>query len=115
MKPQAVKFMLMVQDMDRVVRFYRDTLGFTEGFVSPHWSELHFGDAILGFHAGGDGKRNRTGLSLQYEDVREAYTRAIEAGAEPLEAPDQREDEPIILSTIADTEGNIIMLTQYVG
>lgn len=115
MKPAAVKFLLMVQDMDRAVAFYRDTLGFSESFSSPHWSELRFGDAILGLHGGGDGTRRETGLSVQYADVPVAFDLAVAAGAVPVQPPEQREGEPIILATIADPEGNEIMLTQYVG
>lgn len=115
MKPEAVKYMLMAADMDRAVAFYRDTMGFEESFSSPHWSELNFGDAILGIHGGGDGSRNMTGLSLQYGDVKAAFESAVSAGAESIEPPVQREGEPIILATIADPEGNVIMLTQYVG
>lgn len=107
--------MLMAQDMDRAVRFYRDTMGFAEKFTSPHWSELTFGDAILGLHGDGDGKTNPTGLSIQYENVATAYTRALEGGAIAVEAPEQNEGEPIILSFVQDPEGNVIMLTQYVG
>ena len=115
MKPQAVKYVLMAQDMDRAVGFYRDTMGFTECFVSPYWSELRFGDAILGLHGGGDGSRRETGLSIQYADVEQAYTSAIGSGAKAVQPPEQREGEPIILSSISDPEGNVIMLTQYVG
>ena len=105
----------MAHDMDRAVTFYRDTMGFTEAFSSPHWSELRFGDAILALHGGGDRSRSATGLSLQYEDVSAAYTAAIVAGATEIASPEGREGEPIILARIADPEGNEIMLTQYVG
>lgn len=115
MKPQAVKYLLAAADMDRAVGFYRDTMGFDESFVSPYWSELRFGDAILALHGGGDGSRNPTGLSLQYENVRQAHAAAIAAGAVSLQSPEQREGEPILLSTIVDPEGNVIMITQYVG
>lgn len=115
MKPQAIKYLLMVQDMDRAVRFYRDTMGLSEGYRSSHWSELRFGDAILGLHGGGDGSRIQTGLSIQYEDVKKSFAAALKSGAEAVQQPEQREGEPIILSSIADPEGNVIMLTQYVG
>ena len=107
--------MLMVQDMNRAVTFYRDTMGFTEAFSSPHWSELRFGDAILALHGGGDRSRTRTGLSLQYEDVSKAFDAALAGGATQVQAPEHREGEPILLATIVDCEGNEIMLTQYVG
>lgn len=115
MKPESVKYMLHAQDMERAVSFYQDTLGFSLNFTSPYWSELRFGDAILGLHGGGNGSDNLTGLSIQYADVKEAYAKALEAGASSIDAPTQREGEPIILSTLKDPEGNIIMLTQYVG
>ncbi len=115
MKPKAVKYMLMAQEMDRAVAFYRDVMGFEESFTSPYWSELKFGDAILALHGGGDGTRNETGLSIQYEDVRSAFDVALEAGAISVNPPEQREGEPIILASICDSEGNILMLTQYVG
>lgn len=107
--------MLMAQEMDRAIAFYRDTMGFEESFSSPYWSELKFGDAILALHGGGDGTRNETGLSVQYEDVSSAFDLALEAGASAVQPPEQREGEPIILASICDPEGNILMLTQYVG
>ena len=115
MRPQVVKFMLMAQDMNRAVKFYRDTIGFTEAFSSPHWSELRFGDAVIALHGGGDGSRRQTGLSLQYDDVSNAFQTAIDGGAIQIKAPEHREGEPIMLATIQDPEGNEIMLTQYVG
>lgn len=115
MKPQAVKYVLIAQDMDRAVAFYRDTLGFVEDFSSPYWSELRFGDTILGLHGGGDGSLQQTGLSIQYEDVGMAYSMAIAAGGKVVSPPERREGEPIILSRITDPEGNEIMLTQYLG
>ncbi len=115
MKPQAVKYMLMAQDMDRAVAFYRDAMGFDESFASADWSELRFGDAILALHGGGDGTRKPSGLSIQYEDVSAAFARAVEAGAVALRHPERRAYEPIILAVVGDPEGNEIMLTQYVG
>ena len=115
MKPQAVKYVVMAKDMDRAVAFYRDTLGFAEDFASPYWAELRFGDAIIGLHGGGDGSRRKTGLSIHYEDVEGAFSLALSNGGAAISAPERREGEPIILSTILDPEGNEIMLTQYVG
>ncbi len=115
MKPQTVKYMLMAQDMERAVSFYRDIMGFAEGFVSEHWSELKFGEVILALHGGGSGKRCETGLSIQYENVSVAHAAAVEAGATEIDSPERSNGEPIILSRIADPEGNVIMLTQYVA
>ncbi len=107
--------MLMVKDMSRAIAFYRDVMGLKEGFISEHWTELLFGDAVVALHAGGTGERTPTGLSLQFEDVAQAYQAALDAGAMEIARPVQRPGEPIILGTLADPEGNEIMLTQYVG
>ncbi len=109
------QFLLMAQDMERAVTFYRDVMGLSEDFSSPDWSELRFGDAILGLHGGGDGSRCQSGLSIQYEDVEQAYRNALAGGATGTQAPERREGEPIVLASIADPEGNVIMLTQFVG
>lgn len=115
MATQKVKMMLIAQDMDRAVKFHTTVFGFTEGYVSEHWSELLHGDAIIAFHGGGNGAKNPTGLSIQVDDA-VAVAKAIEtAGGTLICSPVQREGEPILLGTFQDPEGNEIMLTQYVG
>lgn len=115
MRPEKVKFMLLAVEMNRAVRFYRTALGFDEIFVSEFWSELKVGDAILALHGGHDGSINPTGLSLQFEDVFDAAARITAAGGKILDAPVQREGEPILLGRYRDPEGNEGFITQYVG
>jgi catechol 2,3-dioxygenase-like lactoylglutathione lyase family enzyme len=43
----VIKF---VGDMDRAVKFYRDTLGLSLKFESPGWSEFVTGETTLGLH-----------------------------------------------------------------
>jgi predicted enzyme related to lactoylglutathione lyase len=115
MPVQKVKYMLLAQDMSRAVKFYTSVFGFREGFVSEHWSELLFGDAVIAFHGGGEGTPNSTGLSIQVDDA-DVHARSIhEHGGAILEAPLKREGEPIKLGTFRDPEGNEVMLTQWVG
>lgn len=115
MRPQKVKFMLLAVNMRRAIKFYTSVLGFEEVFVSEFWSELSFGDAILALHGGHDGSKNPTGLSLQYEDVFDVAALIEKAGGKILEAPNQREGEPILLGRYRDAEGNEGFITQYVG
>ncbi len=115
MKLEKVKFMLMAADMKRAVRFYRDIIGLEEVFVSDFWSELRHGDAIIALHGGHDGTRNPTGLSLQFEDVIAKAEAIRQAGATILQAPQQREGEPILLGIYRDAEGNEVFITQYIG
>ncbi|HYF35678.1 MAG TPA: VOC family protein [Prosthecobacter sp.] len=115
MRPEKVKFMLLAADMNRAVSFYTTALGFSRVFVSDFWSELRVGDAILALHGGHDGSVNPTGLSLQYQDVFKAAEGIEAAGGTILEAPNQREGEPILLGRYRDPEGNEGFITQYVG
>lgn len=39
-----------VEEMDRAVAFYRDTLGLTLKFASPGWSEFATGETTLALH-----------------------------------------------------------------
>lgn len=43
----AIKY---VADMDRAVKFYRDTLGLMLKFESPHWTEFVTGETTLALH-----------------------------------------------------------------
>lgn len=115
MKTEKVKFMLLAQDMGRAVDFHTRVFGFAKGFLSAHWSELLHGDAIIAFHGGGDGTLNPTGLSIQVDDAAAAVVAIENAGGTVLSPPSQREGEPVKLGTFRDTEGNEIMLTQFVG
>lgn len=114
MPVQKVKFMLMAQDMGRALKFHTDVFGFLRGFESEHWSELLHGDAIIAFHGGGDGSSNPTGLSIQVDDANATAATIIAAGGSILHPPMQREGEPIKLGTFRDSEGNEIMLTEWV-
>ena len=111
----AVKIVLWVQEMGRACDFYKDAIGLTERITSPGWSELAHGDTIVALHGGGDASARETGLSFQVADLDAACTHIQAHGGTIVEPPAQRPGEPIKLATIADTEGNRLMLTQYVG
>lgn len=115
MKPNRVKFMLMASDMNRAVSFYRHVFGFEELMVSDYWSELKHGDAIIALHGGYGGGRNPIPLTLEFDDVLAVAERIVAAGGKIIDAPRQREGEPILLGVFRDPEGNEIFITQYVG
>ena len=56
MKVQDVFHMVMVQDMERGARFYRDMLGLDVKDQTPEWSSLTLGDAIIVLRGGGTGE-----------------------------------------------------------
>ena len=45
--------MIMVSDMERSVRFYRDVLGLKLKFQSPEWTEFDVDSTTLALHGGG--------------------------------------------------------------
>ena len=94
MKIENVKYMLMAQDMERAVAFYRDVIGLTPTMVSPFWSELTFRDAIVALHGGGGGRG-------------QVRRRPI------LREPEDRPGESIRLGEFADTGGNAFDLTEF--
>ncbi len=49
----AIKF---VADMDKAVKFYRDTLGLALKFQSPEWSEFLTGETTLALHIASEKK-----------------------------------------------------------
>jgi predicted enzyme related to lactoylglutathione lyase len=115
MQIECVKYVLYVQDMTRAVRFYRDVLGLTARMESPGWSEVARGDAVIGLHSGGDGAETSTALSFQVADLDAALLEIARAGGRVVDSPESRPGEPIRLARFADPEGNVVMLTQYIG
>jgi predicted enzyme related to lactoylglutathione lyase len=112
---EAVKYMLMAQNMERAIRFYSEVVGLEVKFESPEWTELAFGEAIVALHGGGTGAYRKTGLSLQVKNIASAC-KEIEAGGGKVASPPMaRPGEPIKLAEVMDTEGNAFSLTEYVG
>ena len=50
---QKVVFILMAQDMDRAIAFYRDVIGLELRLHEGSWAELGSDDAVVALHAGG--------------------------------------------------------------
>jgi predicted enzyme related to lactoylglutathione lyase len=103
----AIKF---VDDMDRAVAFYRDTLGLTLRFGSPHWSEFDTGAVTLALHP--ESARNPAGssqLSFTTPGLEAIYA-GREAAGLTFTAPPADEHETL-LSRILDSDGAEIGLT----
>ena len=115
MKLESVKYMVMVQDMERGIAFYKNVMGLEVKFTSEMWTELGFGGAIIALHGGGSGEFVSTGLSFQVNDIDTACNDVREGGGKVLSGPSDRPGEPIKLADLVDTEGNGFMLSQYVG
>ena len=90
---RSVKFMLMAEDMERAVGFYRDALGLEVKLQSEHWSELAHGDAIVALHGGGTGAFQETGLSFTVDDLEVACRRVTESGGRLRSGPSDRPED----------------------
>lgn len=67
----AIKF---VADMDKAIAFYRDTLGLSLRFQSPHWSEFDTGATTLALHpANAQNPAGSSQLGFRTPGLREAY------------------------------------------
>jgi predicted enzyme related to lactoylglutathione lyase len=108
----GVKYILMVEDMNRAVEFYSKTFGLSIGYQSPDWSELTWDDAVVALHSGGSGQRVDTGLSFQVDDIDAAVAAVTAAGGTVVRKPHAPEGEGILLADLVDPEGNGFMLSQ---
>ena len=111
---QAIKFVLMVRDMERAVAFYRDVLGLEVALHGSVWSELSRGDAVVALHAGAGEEVRGTGLSFQVGAIQAACDTAVAGGAELRRGPDQRPGDPVKLAELVDPEGNVFLLSETV-
>jgi catechol 2,3-dioxygenase-like lactoylglutathione lyase family enzyme len=86
-----------VADMDRAVRYFRDTLSLPVKFQSPHWSELQTGETTLALHlATPDVPVGTIRLGFGTEDVNAFYAERETRGVNFVSAP-----EPLHGATIA--------------
>jgi hypothetical protein len=95
----AIKF---VKDMDKAVRFHRDTLGLPLKFQSPEWSEFATGDVTLALHPSSD--RNPAGkveLGFAVTGLEDVYAKRDALGLRFLAAP-----KPLHGVLLADITGS---------
>ena len=115
MQVERVIYMLMAQEMERALAFYKDVMGLRVLSQSPGWSELAFGDAIIALHGGGTGELRETGLSFQVKGIDSACAQVASGGGKVTSEPTLRAGEGIKLANVVDTEGNGFTLSEYVG
>ena len=112
MDVQKVVFMLMVQEMDRAIAFYRDVIGLKLRLHEGNWAELGRDDAVVALHGGGNGEYCSTGLGFTVADVAAACGEVSGGGGRIIQDPEERAGEGIILAHLADPEGNSFELVQ---
>jgi uncharacterized glyoxalase superfamily protein PhnB len=98
----AIKF---VADMDRAVRFHRDTLGLPLKFQSPGWSEFATGETTLALHPASE--KNSAGkveLGFQVDNLRAFYQEMVTQGV-TFTNPPAKQEYGAYLAQFVDSEG----------
>jgi len=102
--------MKFVADMDKAVAFYRDTLGLTLKFQSPHWSEFVTGETTLALHPASD--KNPAGaveLGFTVEDIEGFHRDKAAAGVVFTRPPTAEHGTK--LANLLDSEGAQISIS----
>lgn len=120
---QKMITMVTVSDMERSVRFYRDTLGLNLQFQSPGWTEFGIGSTTLALHGGGkpappvQGREQLAGtasIGFSVDNVDHVYEQLKTRGARAVLPPTARSAEGIRLAIFADPDGLAISFSQTV-
>jgi len=110
--------MVMVSDMDRSVRFYRDQLDIALRFESPDWSEFETGTTVLALHGGGTAghthERNAGTASIGFyvDDLESKYKELKGKGVTFSMPPTDRGEEGIRLAVCLDPDGLPISIAE---
>ena len=112
-------FILYVNEMDRAVSFYRDTMGLAIVQHTPGWSMLRFGGATVALHQIFSGNDEsvcpHAGINFRVDDLDDAIREVVAAGGEHIVTREPTDFVPVRMCELRDTEGNVIELRQFVG
>ncbi len=106
--------MVLVHDLERALRFYRDMLGFTVQHEEEDWAifEENVGLMVSPEPLPQDTVNlNAVMLTLQVEDTRAAFNELTEKGVAFLIPPTDVGGG--ISATLRDSEGNLLQLIQH--
>lgn len=113
MRFHGVMAMVLVQDIERATRFYRDTLGFTVQEEQEDWIVFNEGvglqvspEPLPEFSV----NVNAVQIALTVEDVHASYAELTKKGV-PFYLPPM-ESGGMTFATFRDTENNLLQLLQ---
>ena len=114
---QIDHIILMVEDMERSLTFYRDILGLPVKFTSDSWTEIDTGHTTLALHSGGKIKPSfptnephktvagTASISFNVENIDKVYNYLSQNGVNFSFAPTLRPNEGIKLAVAVDPDG----------
>jgi predicted enzyme related to lactoylglutathione lyase len=105
--PKLSYAIVFVSDMDRAVKFYRDTVGLPLKFSSPHWSEFMTGETTLALHP--ESAANPAGaVHLGFNvPALETFYQEMTAKGVKFPQPPKKQDFGGVLATFEDSEGGV--------
>ena len=102
-----------VSDMERSMEFYRDVLGMTSEYHSPHWSSLMVGATRIGLHPPFEREEDVRGggwiCSLQVDNIRGFRARLEAAG---VVVTDYHDTPTGAIFDFSDPDGNRLQALQ---
>ncbi len=105
MPPKLSYAILYVADMDRAVKFYRDTLSLPLKFQSPHWTEFLTGETTLALHpASTKNPVGKVELGFSVPDLQASYRELTTKGVQ-FAMPPTKQDYGGMLAQFGDSEG----------
>jgi predicted enzyme related to lactoylglutathione lyase len=106
---------ILVSDLKRSIKFYRDQLGLTLTAETSEWAEFRIGESRLALQAGGDPSlpnphraAGYVSFSFEVDDVVEAYE-VLKAAGVAFSHPPAEQDFGM-LAVLHDPDGRDIML-----
>ena len=119
MKVKDPVFILYVYDMDRALKFYRDTFELDVVQHTPGWSMLRCGGATIALHILSKNSTEsvfaHAGLNLHVDDLDAGIEAVVAAGGEHIETREPTDFVPVRMCELRDTEGNGFELRQFVS
>jgi lactoylglutathione lyase len=105
MAPKLAYVIEYVDDMSRAVPFYRDVVGLSLKFDSPHWSEFSTGETTLALHpASSANPAGRVELGFAVPDLHAFYGAMTAKGVTFPFAP-KKQEYGELLAQFVDCEG----------
>jgi len=111
--------MVMVSDMSRSVRFYRDILGLRLRFESPDWTEFETGTTVLALHGGGkaavishEATAGTASIGFYVDNLTDKFNELSGRGVTFVMPPTDRAEEKIKLAVCLDPDGLPISIAE---
>ncbi|NKB68475.1 MAG: hypothetical protein GKR89_15540 [Candidatus Latescibacteria bacterium] len=119
MKVKDPLFILYVHDMDRALKFYRDTFSLQVVQNTPGWSMLRCDGATIALHLLAPDSPESVipyaGLNLHVEDLDAGIAAVLADGGEHIVTREATDFVPDRVCELRDTEGNGFELRQFVA